>query len=327
MTLQSRFDAALAIIREHNDAVGGETKPGYVDPEKFSNTLKAIGGTTEDRLKGLSYEDILECLPAFEGIKPRLLAKEIAKTFRGKDETSNVSNVSNEKRPVSSKTAERMTIRELVEAFDPENSENAVAQQLSKIAKGQAFIVYSSGRFIDVESTIKLLQEVKQGYPGRVDYTTSNGILPVYKIGELPDNFADENPLYENRPLRPDGTCDQTGRSWEGIPLEVKQLIRIGVYLGEIDVKIDKAHEILDVALSVDAMSKLRSRYRKSSLKFDELAKVGKLPHLKVTLHSEVEKNKTKVFDDGKKVVFATPPSNGPKFRNGVWTNYKHDFY
>lgn len=326
MTLESKFEAALAIIREHNDAVGGETKPGYVGTEKFSNTLKAIGGTTEDRLKSLSYEDILECLPAFEGIKPRLLAKEIAKAFRGKEE---ISNVSNEKRPVSSKTAERMTVRELVEAFDPENSENAVAQQLSKIAKGQAFIVYSSGRFVDVESTIKLLQEVKQGYSGRVDYTTSNGILPVYKIGELPDNFADENPLYENRPLRPDGTCDQTGRSWEGIPLEVKQLIRIAVYLKEISVTIDKAHEILDVALSVDAIHSLRLRYRKSSLKFDELSKVGQLPNLKVTLHSEIEKKK--VFDDGKKVVFASPVAVSPggipvygaaKFRNGVWTNY-----
>ncbi len=325
MTLQSKFEAVLAIIAEHNSVIG-IGKPGCIDPEKFSNTLKAIGGTTEDRLKNLSYEDILECLPAFEGIKPRLLAKEIAKVFRGKDELSHGNVVQSEKRPVSSKTAERMTIRELIEAFDPENSENAIAQQLSKIAKGQAFIVYYSGRFVDVESTIKLLQEVKQGYPGRADYTTPNGIFPVYKIGELPDNFADENPLYENRPLRPDGTCDQTGRSWEGIPLEVKQLIRIAVYLKEIDVTIDKAHEILDTALSVDAMSKLRLRYRKSSLKFDELSKVGQLPNLKVTLHSEIEKNKTKVFDDGKKVVFAgrlpvnTPVYGATKFRNGAWT-------
>jgi len=303
MTLQSKFDAALAIICEHNTAVG-EGIHGYVNPEKFSDTLKAIGGTTEDRLKSLSYEDILECLPSFAGpcgpLKPRLLAKEIAKTFRGKDETL----ISNEKRPVSNKTAERMTVKELAESFEPENSDNAIGQQLAKIAKGQAFIVYSFGRIVDVESTIKLLSEIKQGYPGRADYTTSNGIFPVYKLGELPDNFADENPIYENRPLRPDGTCDQTGRSWEGIPIEVKQLIKIAVYLGEISVTIDKSHEILDTALSVDAMSNLRLRYRKSSLKFDELSKVGKLPTLKVTLHSEVDK--TKVFNNGKKVVFPT---------------------
>lgn len=304
MTLQSRFDAALAIIREHNDAVGGEGKPGYVDSEKFSNTLKAIGGTTEDRLKSLSYEDILECLPAYEGVKPRLLAKEIAKAFRGKDETT--TNVSNEKRPVSSKTAERMTMRELVEAFDPENSDNAVGQQLAKIAKGQAFIVYSSGRSVDVESTLKLLQEVKQGYPGRSDYTTPAGILPVYKLGDLPNNFADENPLYVDRPLRPDGTCDQTGRSWEGVSLEVRQLVKIAVSLGEIDVNIDTAHDILDIALTADAMNKLRTRYRKSSLRFDELSQVGKLPTLKLTLGSHVKG--TRPFDEGKKVVWANPP-------------------
>lgn len=308
MTLQSRFEAALAIIAEHNAALAAGrdsltlVAPGTIDAEKFETRLKAMGGTTEDRLKGLSYEDILECLPAYDGVKPKLLAKEIAKAFRGKEEVVTAT----EKRPVSSKTAERMTIRELVEAFDADNSTNAIGSQLARIAKGQAFIVYSSGRTVDVESTLKLLQEIKKGFSGRDDFNVNGVPVQVYKLGEVPDNFADENPLWENRPLRPDGTCDQMGRSWEGVELSVRQLIKIAVEQGEIKVSIDTAHDVLDMALSAEAMTKLRSRYRKSSLEFDRLAKTNQLPTLTLTLGSP-KSNSGGSLKDGKKVVWAAP--------------------
>jgi hypothetical protein len=306
MTLQIKFEAALAIIAEHNTAIGPEGP--QINADQFITYVKAIGGTTEDRLKNLSYEDILECFPKPNDIKhlgvpkPRLLAKEIAKIFRGKEEVSTSSD--HAEKPVSSKHAERMSLRELVEAFDPENSENAVGKQLGIISKGQEFIVYSSGRIADVESTLKLLGEIKQGFPGRTDYNVNGVPVQVYRIGDVPDNFADENPLWANRPLRPDGTCDQMGRSWEGVTLDTRQLIYIAVNLGEIELNINTAHDVLDMALESTAMSKLRLRYRKASLRFNELSKLGKLPTLKLTLGVPIQKNP---LNDGKKVVWAAP--------------------
>lgn len=302
--LQEKFDAAQAVIAEHNSAVG--SAPIKVNAEQFVTCLKAMGATTEDHLKSLSYEDILECLPSFEGVKPKLLAKDIAKVFRGKEEVSSLSTTPADKKPVSSKSASRMSLRELVEAFDPENSENSVGKQLEIIAKGQPFIVYSSGRIVDVESTLKLLAEIKQGFQGRTDFNVNGIPVPVYHIGDVPDNFADENPFWANRPLRPDGTCDQLGRSWEGVSLDIRQLIRLAVDLREIEVSISNAHDVLDMALDTNAMSKLRSRYRKASLKFDELGKLNKLPTLKLTLGVPSSSNSSKdVLKDGKKVVWA----------------------
>jgi hypothetical protein len=304
MTVQDKYESVRSVLAEHNNAVG-EGNPSIVNIEGFFNNLKAFGATTEERLKGLSYEDILDCLyvPGVMGgsIKPKLLAKEIAKVFRGKEETPAV-----EKRPISSLRADRMTLRELVENFDPENHENAIGKALAAYAKGQPFIVFESGRTVDVESTFKLIGEVKQGYPGRVDFSVNGVVKRVYRIGELPDNFADENPTYPNRPLRPDGTCDQTGRSWEGVPLEVRQLIRLAVDLNEVEVTIDKAHDLLDLALSSDAARKLRERYRKASVKFDELSQTGKLPLLKIALGGSKGKNP---FDkEGAKVEWANAP-------------------
>jgi len=301
MSLQDRLEAVRPLLVEHNDAVGGDGQTGFIDIEAFFRNLKASGASTEDRLKSLSYEDILECLPSWENVKPKLLAKSIAQIFRGTQGNKEYSASSSF---VSAKKAERMTPRELVESFDPENSDNSVGKALLAMSKNQPFIVYSDGRIVDFESTTKLLLEVKAGYPGRTDFTVSGQIKPVYAIGQLPDNYADENPLYPNRPLRPDGACDQTGRSWEGIPLEIRQLIRIAIDLKELVVTIETAHQTLDIAVGLDAMTKLRNRYRQSSLMFDQIN--FDLPKLKISLQSSpVQKSggRPRPFDGGKKVI------------------------
>ncbi len=311
MTYQDRVDAALAVISEHNEALGGKDKPGFIDPDQFISCVKASGGTSADRLSQLSHEDILECLPAVPGpggaqVKPRILAKAIAGVFRAKENDPEDPTKKEEKRPVSAKKADRMTPRELVEAFDPEDFNNAVGTRLAVVSKGEPFIVYANARAVDVETTLKLLMEVKQGYKGREDVDVGGAVKKVYKIGQLPENYADENPLYRGRPLRPDGTCDQLGRSWEGVDLNVRQLIRVAMDEGELHVTHEQAHNILDMVMEPNALDKLRKRYRKSAIKFDELAKTGDLPTLKIELGGS-EGNGP--FAEGKRVVWAQSPA------------------
>jgi hypothetical protein len=303
MSYNDRIDAALAAIKEHNEAVGGEGKAGYLSPDEFIQCVKASGGTSEERLSALSHEDLLACMPASpNGVKPRVLAKEIADIFRSKSAASET----DEKRPISGKKADKMTPRELVEAFDPEDYSNAVGVRLATISKGEKFIVYSNGRIVDGDSTFKLLLEIKSGYPGRDDVDVNGVIKKTYRIGELPENYADENPLYRDRPLRPDGTCDQSGRSWEGVDLSVRQLIRVAMDEGELRVTHEIAHDTLDIVMETDALKKLRSRYRKAAIKFDELAKTGNLPTLKIPLGGGSEG--TNPFSGGKQVVWGQSP-------------------
>ena len=311
MTYQERVDAALAVINEHNEALGGKDKPGFIGPDQFISCVKASGGTSADRLAALSHEDILECLPTVPGpggaqVKPRILAKAIAGVFRTKDDDPADPTKKEEKRPVSAKKADRMTPRELVEAFDPEDFNNAVGTRLAVVSKGEPFIVYTNARSVDVDTTLKLLLEVKQGYKGREDVDVGGAVKKVYKIGQLPENYADENPLYRGRPLRPDGTCDQLGRSWEGVELNVRQLIRVAMDEGELQVSHEQAHNILDMVMEPNAFDKLRKRYRKSAIKFDELAKTGDLPTLKIELGGS-EGNGP--FAEGKRVVWQQSPA------------------
>lgn len=310
--LQEKYSSVRILLDEHNKALGydsenPEEKPnGFVNSDEFITSIKAIGGTTVDRLKKFSYEDILECLPAHGNVKPKVLAKEIAQIFRGnKDEDSSPQN-NHSPRPVSAKKADRMSPKELVEHFDPEDPHNPVGQRLMSISRGEPFIVYETGRTVDVVTTTKLLLELKSGFPeGRKTVTVGNEIKPVYVIGYLPEHYVDENPIYIGRPLRPDGTCDQLNRSWDGVELEVRQFIRVGINLNTLIVSRDKAHDYLDWALKVDALTYLRNRYPEVSVAFDRLKKEGNLPSLQIELSNpyavEVG-HPARPFDNGKKV-------------------------
>lgn len=317
MSYNDRIEAAQAVINEHNEAIGGSSQPGYVDPAKLISCIKATGGTSEDRLAQLSHEDILACLPDIPtptgGVKPRILAKAIAAVFRNKEEKESDPAERIDRRPVSAKKAERMTPRELVEAFDPEDFASPVGVRLKEISRGEPFVVYDSGRAVDVETTLKLLLEVKQGYKGREDMDVKGGVKKVYRLGELPENYADENPLYRGRPLRPDGTCDQTGRSWEGVPLEIRQLVRVAMDTGELAVSHEQAHNTLDLVMESDALAKLRKRYRKATVQFETLSKTGDLPTLKIELGVGEGGSP---FPDGKRVVWAQNPGVPNAYQN-----------
>jgi hypothetical protein len=305
MSVQEMYDAALAVVAEHNSVVG-QGNPGYVDPNQFAERLKASGGTSVDRLKALSYEDIVAAMPShLGGVKPVALAKDIAKIFRGKEEVANTS----QGRPISAKKADKMSLKELVENYDPEEAENPVGKRLKEISRGQKFIVYSSGRTVDVDTTFKLLDEVKKGFPERDSIEINGEIMEVHPVGALPDNFVDENPLYRDRPLRPDGTCDQTNRSWNGVPTRVRQLIRVAMDIGDLkNLSIERVHDIMDMVVEGNAFEKFSKRYQDAAVEFKKREGVGNLPTLKLVL--KVEKGAGRAnrpFDGAKKVEWIAP--------------------
>ena len=300
MGINERFDGAVSVIEEHNSVIGGKNNPGYVDSDEFISRIKSVGGTSEARLKRFSYEEILECMPDVDGRKPNVLAKEIAAIFRGNPEEDRPG----QPRPIGSKKAERMTAEELVHAFDPEEYSNAVGKRLQAMSKGEPFIVFESGRIVDAGMTQKMLDEVKQGFPGRTKVEVGDLIKQVYRIGQLPDSYAQENPLYPLRPLRPDGTCDQLNRSWDGVSQEVRQLVYLAVAEGELKVDIEAAHNIMDIVIGDStAFKKLSKRYPNAALAFEKHKSMGNLPQLVLAMPiGEMKPG----FGGGKKVTFGS---------------------
>ena len=278
MTYEQRLSGALALLEQHNSVVG-TGNPGTVDPVKFTANLKSLGGTSEEALSKLRWENILQCLSATlapnTAIQPEQLARDIASLFRSEETLS-----SDKPAYVGPKKVRQMTVRQLVEHFDPEEPKSEVGKRLSGIVGKSPCIVFEKhgSRTVDVDATYGLVNEIKGGFPARhpakgeiwaiVDVRGT--ARPAYPIGCLPENFAEENPLYPGRPLRPDGTCDQTQRSWNGVAIKIRQFLRVG--LGdEIKVsRLEDAHNLLDIVLQTDALTKLQQRYPQTKIKFEQ---------------------------------------------------------
>lgn len=249
--------------------------------DAFLGKLHEIGGTNDEALRECSWEDLESC-----GL-PKLVAKRVAAIFR-KEEA--------EERPrvVSPKKAAGMSVRELLENFDPRDPSNPVGVRLTALSNGKRCIVFKDDGSVNVEASEALVKELRDSFPERETYVVDSRPLPTFKVGERPDQLAEENPLYPGRVLRPDGTCDQTNRSWGGVPLVVRQLLYLAVQLHEIVIgSIDDAHGRLDLALSENAEATVRSRYAKASVRFDQLQGEGKLPSLKVHLAGAVSGGRT----------------------------------
>lgn len=302
---ETMLNSAVALIEKHNENLsktGVEFEGLKLDIENFKKSLIMLGATTQERCASLSYEDILDCLKFVDvkheldstTVKPKLLAKDIAKIFRGKQETTEVVDTS-----PSSKKVKNLTKKQLVSLYDPKNLDetDSVNKRLLELSKNQAFLVFNKDGSVNVDISTKLLEELTSGYQSRQFFNTPDDIYQVYKLGEYEAFMADENPMYPNRPLRPDGTCDQTGRSYDGISLDVRQFMRLLIQSHHFDGTLGNINNILDVAVGTDAFSKLSKTYPQVYLTFKKLEKDNQLPKLKISL-----KKKVSALDGGVKV-------------------------
>jgi hypothetical protein len=168
MSTQDLYDSARAVINQHNDVVGA-TSPASVDPEEFLENLKIRGYTSEEGLSSMSHEKIAACLPIPISTKEPMLglAAAIAKAFRKNPEgdTPEAAKSVSGKPYVSSKKAERMTPRELLEHFDPTEPESAAAQRLDKIVNSANFWIPGANSPVDVDLSLKSLEVVKKFGP------------------------------------------------------------------------------------------------------------------------------------------------------------------
>jgi hypothetical protein len=271
MSYDSKIASARQTIESHNSTVEEKLK---IDFDKFLSKLQEFGGTSEDVLQAVTWEDLEKC-----GI-PVILARRLAFVFRGQG-----SGDSGKSSWVSEKKAGEMSIRELVERYDPNESDTNVSKRLKHLSKGKKCVVFDSEGRLSIEKTAEVLQDLKDGLP-ELDRTEVEGHpVEIYYIGDRPNVYFDENPLYPGRPLRRN-ICDQTHMSWEGIDLSIRQFVRIAIEQKELEVDriVDAINFInfVDSNRDKDVLKQLRKRYPKASILFDKLSKENRLPLLKI---------------------------------------------
>jgi hypothetical protein len=285
MSYEFKIEKAKSIISSHNSVARKK-----VEFETFLGNLQDAGGTTDDALKSCTWEDLEKF-----GL-PTLIAKQVCSAFRSKEEEKV------ERKAISEKKAQAMTAKELFEHYDPRNWDNFVGKKLKELADSKRCVVFNEDGSVNVDVSAKLVDELRDGFPEREQTEVNEVPFKVYHVGERVDQFAFENPLYPGTLLRPDETCTRTNRSWNG----VCETIRVLLYLASKETKELRirdegdVHDAIDMAGTEDAEKKLRRRYPKASILYNELKAAGNLPTLRL-LRSQQKKPQDPFFSGHKR--------------------------
>ena len=281
MSYDSKIAQVKGLVDTHNSNVDDSSK---VDFDKFMDNLRNLGGTSELALKSVSWEDLQDA-----GL-PKIIARTAASIFRQENGDSG-----SKSGWISEKKAHQMTVKELLDRYDPSEPDTHVAKRLQVLSKGKKCIVFDRNGKICVEVSSNLIEDLKQGLPELQTTLVEGFPTPIYPIGVKPDQYFDENPLFPGRILRNGQICDQTNRSWDGVNSVIRQLLWIALTKTR-ELKISNcldAHDILDkILITKDWDEKIvRQRFVKASQMYDEMEKTGSLPTLKVSVSAYVLSN------------------------------------
>jgi len=288
MSYDSKIASAQKVVEQHNENVTDNP----IVFEAFLEKLRKMGGTSDDALKAVSWEDLEEC-----GM-PKIMARRMSFVFRKDGEDTGGASAY-----ISPKKVHSLSKKELVERYDPKDATSPVGKKLKDLSGGKAFIVFSNAGKILVDASVKLLEDILDGLPEVKTTFVESRPLPVYRVGDRPDAYADANPLYPNRPLRADEVCDQTGRSWSGIDVSIRQLLYLAITSSkELSIKtVADAGDTLDRVMGQDTtLDTLRSRYPRASQLYDEQEKEGRLPLLKIKLGGQSQGKPNNPFGNPK---------------------------
>lgn len=302
-----KVDLAKSIIDEHNAqlrASGPPTEtssgpvPALLSWDEIFAKLRQLGGTTDDALKNVTWEDLQEC-----GV-PRILARRLTNDVFRKTEKAD--------KPFALKQSQvsAMSFEELFANYDPLAERNAtVTARLMAEAGNRRCVVFNHNGTVNAEESARILRELKSGLAERestfIRYL--NKPVKIYRIGETNREVFWENPLYPGEALREE-TCDHTGASWAKIPLEARQIIYLAVKTGELKINdVEDAHRVISMLDCDSPLDKVQARYHKAAIALQDLQAVGNAPLMRIKRQNGKE---------GKEGKEGKGPSDDPFFQS-----------
>lgn len=276
--------AARAIVESFNRA---RSPAKHIKWDDIVSKLEDLGvsvASADDDLAQLSWED----LETRVGL-PFVLAKRLASAemFRKRVATSSIGF-----KLITEMRATAMSADDLLTNYDPEGERNpAVTRRLKELAGDACFIRIKDDGSVDVLASVAYLREVRRGFTNRewVRDRDSNLMVKLYKAGERPVEFSDENPLYPGHVLKDGEVCSLTDRSWKNVPRRARQILFLALTKGK-GLKVcdvGAIHDILDrfEGKEVDAVLDLCvQRYPEAAVCLQEMEEQGQVPPLRIKI-------------------------------------------
>ena len=274
MSIQSKLDEVRNLVS--------------ADFDTFLSNLADLCGIPqkewqEEDLSELTWENIESA-----GV-PMIRAKRIARIFRISEATPTTSEkfIIKDDNPFT--LAMKCLPLELLDHFNPVYHTDPFGLKLKEVSDGQRFLVYNNEGKLNKEKSKENLQELLDGYPERPHSVVDGEIRQVYAVGDHPNRFADEHPLY-GTPLRPDGTSINKNIKWTSLEENCRQLLHIAANItNEVNTNENMELDVFD-RVKDSSFEEIGQRYPRAALKYQELKELGKLPQLRLKLnHSKTK--------------------------------------
>lgn len=274
MSWEGKVQEVRAVLRDHFGA------SGKVD--ELVTKITQLGATSEESAAMLSEGDL-----EAEGL-PRLVARRVVRLFGGVQTADELPRQIVLVDDDPDKLARRMKPADLIAEYDPEEPDNAFGIRLKEISKGHPFLVFNEDNSKNEPVSLKLLQEIRLGYPPRKSITVNGVPHQIYAVGARPAVYADEHPIRPGQMLRPDGYSD-LGVPWLTLTMAVRQLMYIAYTVSKEISENTQERYYWDLVKN-ETFEEVAQRFPNGYIAFKEMEGAQKLPSLRVVLKPAVSK-------------------------------------
>ncbi|MEK7472096.1 MAG: hypothetical protein AAB624_02510 [Patescibacteria group bacterium] len=179
-------------------------------------------------------------------------------------------------------------VKALLELYDPEEPDNLAANLLQQRFGDKPVIAFKPGtRDVATDETAEYIQDLRRGYPEAVSIDVGGRQARLYRVGVIPENFVEEDPLAPGQPLRRGKSVVHRGLDYSALPLNVRQYMRVAVELGSqhggIDPE-DRRDRTDMFKVATDGIDALIAAYPDVDLAYRDHETAGTLPLLRAQL-------------------------------------------
>jgi hypothetical protein len=262
------------LIEQHNR---NKAAPDRLEPDGPIERLRREH-PTEEHLNLLGYKELQDDF----GL-PEMLAKDIIRSWRGGIK------VIVDTTPEAE--AARLSLKELIDKYDPDDPTNAFGTRLSNIAgkdskhKPNTFLIFDGDK-LKHDATFKELERLRAGFPSRSSANYKGIPYKTFAVGERPARYKDQSPFPPYEALY-DGESN-AGFRWIDLPLETRQLVFIASTSNQADFQRYTEAELFTLLEGFEQRARDSSfngaarLFPEAAIQFNELKRKGSLPSLKI---------------------------------------------
>jgi hypothetical protein len=246
--------------------------------------------STEEALDLLGYKDLLGYRDSEGKRIPEPLAKELLRLCRGadRDEREKIKIIVD---ATPEAEAARLSHRELIERYDPDDSSNAFGTRLATIAgkdnkqNPNTFLIFD-GDELNRGATLKELERLRAVLSSRSIATYDGTPHETFAVGDRPARYKEQSPWNPQEALY-DGKSN-AGVPWGGLPKDTKQLVLIASTSNQSDFQKYTEIELFELLERAHNEKppfsfKLAARlFPEAFIKWRNLERQGNLPSLKI---------------------------------------------